>query len=44
MKLVKGIVIGTVVTAGVAMLCSDGMINKKRLRKRGRQIAKKFRF
>ena len=44
MKLIKGIVIGTVVATGVAMMYSDGMLNKKRMMKRGRQIAKRFRF
>jgi len=41
MKLVKGIVIGTIVATGVAMMYSDGMINKKKMMKRGRQIAKR---
>jgi len=43
-KLVKGIVIGTVIATGVAIMYSDGMLNKKRLVKRGRQIAKRFNF
>ena len=44
MKLVKGIVIGTVIATGVAMMYSDGMLNKRKMMKRGRQIAKKFNF
>ena len=30
MKLVKGIVIGSAITAAAYMMCSEGMINKKR--------------
>ncbi|MCL2383744.1 MAG: hypothetical protein FWC79_06430 [Oscillospiraceae bacterium] len=44
MKIVKGIVIGTVIATGVAMMYSDGMLNKKRMARRGRQLVKKFRF
>ena len=44
MKLVKGIVIGTVIATGAYMMYSDGMLNKKRLRKRGRQLAKRLPF
>ena len=42
MKFVKGMLIGTVITAGALMMYSDGMVNKKRIMKRGRQIAKKI--
>ena len=44
MKLVKGIVIGTAVAAGVAMIYSSGMVNKRRWKRRGRHIVKKLRF
>ena len=43
MRLVKGIVIGTVVATGVAMMYSDGMLNRKRMKRRGRQLAKRVR-
>ena len=42
MKFVKGMLIGTVVAAGVAMLYTDGMINKKRMMKKGKAIMKKM--
>ena len=42
MRFVKGMIIGTVVAAGVTMLYTDGMINKRRLMRRGKQIAKKL--
>ena len=42
MKFVKGMIIGTMVAAGVAMMYNDGMMNKKRMMKRGKQLAKKM--
>lgn len=42
MKFAKGMLIGTIVAAGVAMMYSDGMMNKKKIMKRGRQLAKKI--
>ena len=36
MKFVKGMLIGTMVAAG------DGMMNKKRIMRRGKQLAKKL--
>ena len=42
MKLVKGIVIGSAITAAAYMMCQEGMINKKRMMKRGKQLAKKL--
>jgi len=42
MKFVKGMIIGTMVAAGVAMMYNDGMMNKKRMMKRGKQLAKKL--
>ncbi len=42
MKFVKGMIIGTMVAAGVAMMYNDGMMNKKRIMKRGKQLAKKM--
>ena len=42
MKFVKGVVVGTAIAASVIMLCNEGTINKRRLMRRGRQIAKKL--
>ena len=42
MKFVKGMVIGSMIAAGALMMYADGMVNKKRVMKRGRQIAKKI--
>lgn len=41
MKFVKGIVVGTAISAGIMMIYSEGM-NKKNLMKKGKQIAKKW--
>ena len=42
MKFVKGMIIGTAKAAGVAIMYNDGMMNKKKIMKRGRQLAKKI--
>jgi len=42
MKFVKGMLIGSVIAAGALMMYADGMVNRKRVMKRGRQIAKKI--
>ena len=43
MKFIKGIVIGSVVGAGVAMMYADGMhVNKKRMIRKGKQLVKKI--
>ena len=42
MKFVKGMVFGTMIAAGMAMMYNDGMMNRKRIMKRGRKIAKKI--
>ena len=42
MKFVKGMLIGTVITAGVVIMYNDGMMNKKKFMKKGKQIAKKL--
>ena len=42
MKFVKGMIIGIMVAAGVAMMYNDGMMNKKRVMRKGKQIAKKL--
>lgn len=42
MKFAKGMLIGTIVAAGVAMMYNDGMMNKKKMMRRGKQLAKKM--
>ena len=43
MKFVKGMVIGSIVSAGIIMLCNDNMnVNKKRIIRKGKQYAKKI--
>lgn len=44
MKFIKGVMIGGIVTTGLVMMYSEstGMMNKKKLMKKGRQMAKKM--
>lgn len=43
MKFIKGIVIGSVVSAGIVMMYNENMgMSKKKLMKKGRQVAKKM--
>ena len=42
MKFVKGMVIGTAVAAVVGMMYNEGMMNKKKILKRCRRMAKKI--
>lgn len=43
MKFVKGIMIGSMITAGAMMMYSDGINNnKKKMIKKGKQFAKKM--
>lgn len=42
MKFVKGILIGTVISAGVALMYSEGSMSKRKVMKKGRKIAKKI--
>ena len=42
MKFVKGILIGTVISAGVALMYSESSMNKRKVMKKGRKIAKKI--
>ena len=42
MKFVKGMIVGTAIATGVALMYSDGMMNKKRIMRRGKQLAKKI--
>lgn len=42
MKFVKGMIIGSMVVAGVTMMCQEGMINKRKIMRKGKQMAKKI--
>ncbi len=42
MKLVKGIIIGSAVTAAAYMMCSEGMINTRKMMKQCRKWASKM--
>ena len=43
MKFIKGVVIGTMISAGMVMLYTDTMnTNKKKIMKKGRRVAKKM--
>ena len=42
MKFIKGIVIGSAVTATAWMLYSEGMLNKKRIMKQCRKLTKQM--
>ena len=41
MNFVKGMVVGTMISAGIMMMYADGM-NKKNVMKKGKQMAKKM--
>ena len=42
MKFVKGMIIGSMVAIGATMMWSEGMMNKRKIMRKGRQIAKKM--
>ena len=42
MKFVKGMILGTAIAAGMAIMYNEGMMNKKKMMKKGREIAKKM--
>ena len=42
MKFIKGMIIGTAIATGMAIMYNEGIMNKKRIMKRGREIAKKM--
>ena len=45
MKFIKGVMIGTMITAGAMMMYSEGLNNnKKKIMKKGKQIAKRMGF
>lgn len=45
MSFMKGVVVGTIITAGTMMMYSEGLDeSKKRMMKKGKQIAKKMKI
>ena len=43
MKFIKGVMIGGLLTTGLVMMYTEtGMMNKKKMMKKGKQIAKKI--
>lgn len=43
MKFIKGMIVGGVISAGVAMMCTEGMaMNKKKMIKKGKQFVRKM--
>ena len=42
MKFIKGMIVGTAIATGVAIMYNDGMMNKKRMIRKGKQLAKKI--
>lgn len=42
MKFMKGIMIGGLITTGLVMMYSEGMMNKKVMMKKGKKMAKKM--
>ena len=44
MRFVRGVIIGTTIGAGLAMMYTEGIVNKKNLMKKGKQMVKKMGF
>lgn len=45
MNFMKGVMIGTLITAGTMMMYSENLdMNKKRMMKKGKQVAKKLKM
>ena len=42
MRFVKGVVLGSMIAAGVAFMYNEGAINPRKLARKGRKIAKKI--
>lgn len=42
MKLIKGILLGTAISAGIAFACSGSSMSKRTIMRKGRKIAKKM--
>ena len=42
MKFIRGMLIGTAIATGMAFMYNEGMMNKKRIIKKGKEFAKKM--
>ncbi len=43
MSFVKGMLVGGMLSAGIALICADGMCdNKKKMMKKGKQLVRKL--
>ncbi len=42
MKFVKGMIIGSAIATGMVIMYNEGMMNKKTIMKKGKQLAKKI--
>ena len=42
MKFTKGVILGSVLTAGVIMMYKDNNMNTKKMMKKGKQLARKM--
>ena len=42
MKFLRGVIVGATIGAGMAMMYTEGMMNKKEIMKKGKQMAKKM--
>ena len=42
MKVVKGMILGSAIATGMAIMYSEGMLNKKKIMKKGKELAKKM--
>lgn len=43
MNFVKGMVIGSLISAGIVMMCTEGMMNdRKKMMRKGRQLVRKM--
>lgn len=42
MKFTKGMILGSMVTAGIMLMYTENNINTKKIMKKGRQLAKKM--
>lgn len=42
MKFTKGIILGSIITAGVMMMYTDNNMNTKKMIKKGKQLARKM--
>lgn len=42
MKFVKGVMLGTIVSAGIAIMYTESSLNKRKIMKKGRKLVKKM--